>query len=370
MALTPDQFLESSVVPDSSSGSDISSIGAAFGIFQAERTTKKDYRGAYSYINITSNSQQGILSECARKFQIMKTSQAVSGTLGSASLNPNELLGLGAANLDFVFGHAVGAGVQTYLATKNKAAALFACFLSWTADYDSALEKKKKSSSYAALAVEKFIYFWEERNLGIDWEVAEFNGNLATEFTFLIDCENGYYHAGHVDAVLKHKKTGRYMVLEIKTTAIRNIDEAQYGNSGQALGYSVVVDKVAEDLKTTQEFEVLYLVYSSTNKEWVPLPFTKSRTSRLEWLQDLLLDHADISTYRKLNYFPKNGDSCWSFGGRCEHYGICDLKAMQKTNFKVFEANADKSNLPEKVDFFFTLEELSRAAIQGAVSAT
>lgn len=359
MALSADEFFDSELeIGDSNNGDGIiTPIGmdgqvATYGIEQANKTTKKDYRAAYIYINVTSYSQRQVLRKCSRAFQILKTPAVTSGA------------GLGLVNLDFVFGHSVGAGVQTYLVTRSKKAALWASFLAWTAPLDSQHERKKKASWWAALAVEKFIYYWEQ-NFADKWELAHFKGKPACELTFLLDTENGYYHAGHIDAVLRHRVTGRYMVLEIKSTAIRTVDEAQYGNSEQSLGYSVVLDKVVEDLKATALFEVLYLVYSSTNREWTGFPFTKSRTHRMEWLQELLLDHTFIGTYRNLGYFPKNGDSCWSFNSRCPHYSVCDLKSMQRTDFKVLELAPDGSNLPEPVDFQFKLSELTNAALRG-----
>lgn len=349
MPTTADDFLNDSLeVSDYDRNSTIS------GINQAQETTKKDYRAAYIYANVTSYSQRSVLHECPRKFEILK--QPGTGSL------------IGVANLDFIFGHSVGAGIQTYLITRNKQASMFACLLAWTTDLDSEIPKKGKSSWAASLAVEKFIIWWESE-MASSWELASFNGRPATELTFFLDTENGYYHAGHIDAVLRHKFSGRYMVLEIKTTSIKNVDEAQYGNSEQPLGYSLVLDKIVMDLNATNTFEVLYLVYSSTQRALVPLPFTKNRSERMEWLQDLLLDHTTIGTYIKLGYFPKRGDSCWSFGGRCSYYGLCDLKPYKRTDTL---KNFDRATmpLPEKVDFEFTLREITAAIIGGSAVMT
>lgn len=357
--LSADDFFETSIEAPEGAELSIAPIGTApanFGITQALATTKKDYRAAYIYINVTSSSQRRVLEDCSRKYQISKSPEVVAGS------------GLGLVNIDWVFGHSVGAGVQTYLATRDKQQAHFAAFLAWNADLEASFPKKGKSSVLATLAVDKFIHLWE-RDFADKWELASFAGKPATELTFMVDTENGYFHAGHIDAVLRNKYTGRYMVLEIKTTAIRAVDEAQFGNQEQALGYSIVLDKIVANLDETQEFHVLYLAYSSTNREYFPLPFTKSRTQRIEWLQDLLLDHAKIGTYRKLNYFPKNGNSCWKFNSRCPHYGICDLKSMRRTDFKVLELKEDFSNLPEKVDFVFKLSDLTAAALRSATVA-
>lgn len=338
-----EEFLDAPLFVDEQPNT-ITPIGTSFGAVQALRTSKKDYRVAYEFINITSHSQREVLHSCPRHFGITKIPNAV----GTDAIF---------LNLDFVYGHSVGAGIQTYLVTGSKQQALFASFLAWNCDLDFALPKKGKSSTLAFLAVEKFIYIWE-KNFADDWELAYFNGKPSTELTFFVDCENGYYHAGHIDAILKNKRTGRYMVLEIKTTAIRTIDEAQYANSGQALGYSIVLDKVVQDIDAVANFEVLYLVYSSTQREFTPFPFTKNRVQRAEWLQDLLLDHTLINTYRKIDLFPKRGESCWSFGRRCPHFGVCDMKSVKKDSsvFKVFDPAIHP--MPEAMDFVFKLSDL------------
>lgn len=347
MSLSADEFLDTPLSVPEATGS------VLFAPLQASRTSKKDYRAAYIYINVTSYSQRSVLHECARKFQILKTPSVGNGD-GAIS------------NLDFTFGHSVGAGIQTYLATRSKDAALFAAFLAWNAELDAELPKKGKSSALAHLAVEKFIYWWEG-GMANDWELAVFNDRPATELTFFLDCENGYYHAGHIDAILRNKNTGRYLVLEIKTTAIRNVDEAQYGNSEQPLGYSLILDKIAHSLQETASFEVLYLIYSSTQRELLPMPFTKSRTERIEWLQDLLLDHTTINTYTQLGFFPMRGEACWSFGGRCPHYGVCNLRAYKnKTEFRWLDAKT--MELPEKVDFQFSLSEITTAVLRSEVT--
>lgn len=351
--LSADDFFESEVTVTEDTELFVTPIGVQpnYGVIQSGKTTKKDYRSAYIYINVTSHSQRRVLRECGRKFQILKVPATGAGS------------GLGLVNLDFVFGHSVGAGVQTYLATRNKLQAEFACFLAWNTDLDAANEKKGKSSALALLAVDKFIRLWESE-FADKWELATFNDRPACELTFFIDTENGYYHAGHIDAVLRNRVTGRYMVLEIKTTSSRTVDEAQYGNSEQPLGYSIVLDKIAGDIGATNEFHILYFAYSSTNREYTALPFTKNRVSRVEWLQELLLDHATINTYRGLGFFPKNGESCWRFNGRCQYYGVCDLKAMRRTDFQILQVDEKRSNLPEAVDFFFTLSDLTQAALR------
>lgn len=324
-------------------------LDSTLGATQAALTTKGNYRYAYRYINITSYSQRELLHECPRKFQQIKIVRAAADSF--------EL-----PNLDFIFGHAVGAGVQAFIVTGSRNAAFFACFLAWNTDLNAEFLKKGKSFYFALLAVWKFADLWSQT--ADEWEIATFNNRAASELLFWIDCENGYYHVGHIDVILRHKVTGKYKIVEVKTTSMKNPDEAQYGNSDQALGYSVVLDSIARSIEEVSVFDVLYPVYSSTNREWTFLPFPKSRNQRAEWLQDLLLDHTTIQTYLKLGFFPKRGNACWSFSKRCPHYGICDLKdATQLGRFEKWTSGV--TAYPETPDFTFTLSQLVKGIRDG-----
>jgi hypothetical protein len=345
MTLSTEEFLSSSISTE---------VAISTATDQAAATSKKSYRDAYIYLNVTSNSQQDNLHSCPRfwrieKFPIVSTVKLFED------------------NVDFAYGHSVGAGIQTYLSTKNKQAALWAAFLSWNADHAAEHVKKCKSLDFAFLATIKFINFWQE-NWANDWELAWFQGKPATEYTFLLDTENGFFHAGHIDAILRHRISGHFMVLEIKTTSKKIPDEAAYGNSGQGLGYSIVLDQLVENLDESNRYEVLYLVYSSTVREFTPFIFTKTRTQRIEWLQDLLLDHTSINTYHKLNFFPKRGNSCVNFNRRCKYYGLCDMSsqgfgvAIDTPDHKWYIPGVSPE--PEMFDFKFKLSDFTSGIVK------
>lgn len=319
-------------------------------------TSDKAYRRLTAHENVTSYSLLSLLHTCPRKYELEKLkANADSGSSDDI------------VNLDFAFGHAVGSGIQTYAATKNITAALLACWLSWKAPWEAEKIDKRghlagKSLTWACYAVERFAY-WYEENLG-DWEVVILpSGKKAVELAFAVDSNNGFYYFGHIDTVLRHKVTGQLAVWEGKTTGFENIDEALYANSNQALGYSVVVDAIAKELGSTgTDYEVLYIVYSSKSREFQLLPFGKSRTQRADWLQDILLDHSNLATYKTLSFYPKRGENCFDgrFNSRCQWFGTCNMQnssIFPGVNLKTLN---DVHGI-EALDFTFTLAELVAA---------
>lgn len=322
------------------------SLGGAVGAdwkALAGQTTDKDYRRIVAFGNVTSYSQLTTLHECPRAFQLMKADAISEGVSDDGPQT----------NTDFAFGHSVGAGVQTLLATGNITAALFAGFVSWKADYfaDNCTEKRKtptKSIFLAQVAIESF----HAMQIADEWELYTFeDGTPGVEIAFAVDMENGYQHYGHIDLVLRNRRTGKLAIGELKTTGYKSVDEALYANSSQALSYGVILDAIAPG---QNDYEVFYFVYSAPERVWQVLPFTKSLTQKASWIQDILLDHGQIDTYRKLKFFPQRGESCINrFGRRCKYFGICSITDHAKSL-----PDIEAGTYAEDVKFRFTRSQL------------
>lgn len=322
-------------------------------------TSDKGYRKLMAHKNVTSYSKLNLLHSCPRNFELEMLSQAKPA---AASISEDNIQ----QNLDFAFGHAVGSGIQAFAATGSLVAAQLAAWLAWRAPYDAEKTDARgystgKSLTWALYAVEKFAFFYQTELA--DWEVLVLpNGKPAVELSFGVDTQNGYYHFGHIDTVLRHRSTGRLAVWEGKTTGFETVKDASYANSYQALGYSVVVDAIAHSLGfDSPDYEVLYIVYSSKSREFQLLPFTKSKTQRAEWLQDLLLNHAMIAKYQELGFFPKRGESCINkYGRQCNWFGSCHMRNSSLFPGVEVPVLSAIENL-ESLDFSFTLSELIAA---------
>lgn len=278
-------------------------------------TSQKDYAPLLRHFNVTSFSQQGALHACPRKFFKMKERAFLYGN-SSDSLN-----------VDFAFGHAVGAGVQHYIKTRNEDYSLLHAMLAWRAEFEAAIPKRRKNLWGALYAVRKFILdkapsFFEE------WEILVLpNGKAAIELSFSFHCGNGFKHYGHLDIVLRNRRTGMLMVVDCKTLGLDQAEPALYSNSTQALSYAVMLNTVMPGIV---DYDVMYLVYCTTSREWVEIPCSKTALDQAEWIKDILLDQDMIKTYHELRFFPKRGESCFDYFRRCEFYGECDKIEVDK----------------------------------------
>lgn len=225
-------------------------------------------------------------------------------------------------SVTYAFGHAVGAGIQAaLLPNATEESILWEAFKAWGADLLGENTKQTKSFWYAVNAIQKFLILRSQGYLQ-DWELVYHKGKPAIELSFIITFPDGFVYRGFVDAVLRNIVTGKVMVLELKTTSAAYLSVAQYKNSAQAIGYSIVLDAL---FPTLSSYEVLYLIYKTKTLDYEQMLFIKSYVQRARWIKELLLDIEQIKTYASHNLFPMHGESCNDWYRDCEYLDVCTL---------------------------------------------
>lgn len=305
-------------------------------------------------LKLLSHSSRILLHTCPRKYQLYRLSSTEI-----ALADEKEVL----QEVTFAYGHAVGTGVASTLEDKTEEQVIIDTFLSWDADLLDSNPKQNKSYWLAQFAVQKFL---DMRTKGflVDYELVIYEGKPATELSFQILLPDGFRYRGFVDAVLQHKTNKDIMVLEAKTTS-STAQPAMYKNSGQAVGYSVVLDIMFPELSS---YTVLYLVYESKSYAYKQLPFQKSLLQRALWLQELLIDTQIISLYHSYETYPLHGESCYDFFRDCEYLSLCTLTTKNLTK-PLTDKILEKIEI-EKGNYQFTVsfDELIQAQIAKATS--
>lgn len=301
---------------------------------------KLDYDNLRRYINVTSYSMLSELHRCPRAFQLSKAGQSS---------------GLEVLNIDFAFGHSVGDGAVEWLRSRDLDKAILTGMLSWGIPFDF-VNNKKKSIWEATFAIMQFPAFYEQTLE--DWDLFVLpNGKPAIELSICVVFPTGYKHYIHIDAVLKHRYSGKIAVYEGKTLGMNEPESSLYANSNQALSYACIMDALELDA----HYEVFYSVYCVPARKWELLPFSKDSTLRAEWILDVQMDHAAISTYRELQFFPKRGESCYNFGRRCQWFGMCNAVS----GLPEFDVLPDDEHAEES-DFVFTLDQIVNKQLEKA----
>ena len=151
---------------------------------------------------------------------------------------------------------------------------------------------------------------------------------------------------------MRHKHSRRIAVLDVKTSGFDEAEESIYANSSQALSYALVLQACLQE--ELVDYEVLYLVYSSTARDWQLLSFPKQMLDQAEFVKDLLFTHNLIETYADTDFFPKRGNACYEYFRRCEFYGDCGNTAGERLPELAFDKEA------ETTDYVVELSEVVR----------
>lgn len=299
-------------------------------------------------IHFVSYSSLNLLHSCPRKFELAK--------LGGEKP--------GFKTLHFTFGSAVGAGIQElFLSGGDLGKAYLAAFNAWDMDLFEGLDPEKPLKNHAKsfpYVIEAIKRFEPEYNvLRGEWEVytyeVEGNQRAAVELSARVEFPDSFVYRIYIDVVLRNKVTGMLVVLELKTDGMKYVAEEKYGNSNQALSYSVILDKIAQGITS---FDVWYFVYYTSLEKWEFFSFTKSRLQKANWIRTVLYDTGNIKRCLGSGFFPKQGESCLEFGSACEYYGSCDMSnnALHAGPHTI-RARVAKE-LKEEYDFNFTLQEI------------
>lgn len=322
------------------------------GIFDplTKKNSKQDrYRTLMRGGNMFSYSTFQMFVGCERKWHLNKLEHSLRGQEQSITRNED--------NIDFAFGKAVESGVHAILLGKPSHQVYFDMLRAWDIPLLAQHPKgKAKTFMDAWIAVDKFS--WINGCLFPGWEIAYFNGKPAIELALCVDLENGKYYCGHVDVVLFNPIENRYRVLEIKTTGLKWTHPAMYKNSGQANGYSIVLDSIVEDLEATSTYEVFYLQFSTEMDKWDVYNFTYSRSNRASWINTILLDINRVQTYITISFFPKRGGNCLSYGKPCVYFDVCDLSPEYFNGTGEMDIIEEEELSEQNFDFYFTISEI------------
>jgi PD-(D/E)XK nuclease superfamily len=302
-----EEFLSSTPVDSGDSSQD---HRAGTGESGGEAFQEEGYTGSVDYrIRQLSYSSLLTLHSCPRKFQLNR--------LRSTHRTEEDQR----SSITFAYGHVVGEAIQLALDNRSEAEIIWRMFLMWHTDLLARDDKGNKSFWEAVTALQRFQALRDQGFLN-EYELVYFDGRPAIELSFAIDLPDGFRLRGFVDAVLRNKINGKILVLECKTTGSATVNPATYKNSAQAIGYSIVLDHLFPEMSS---YEVLYLIYTTKDREYNPIPFTKTYLQRALWIRELLLDVETIKLYEAAEVYPMRGESCFSFFRECEFFQTCTL---------------------------------------------
>jgi len=306
-------------------------------------------------LKLISHSSRCTLHACPRKFQLYRLNSKQLEAKGDRATEDT---------ITFAYGHTVGLGIQSVLEGKTENRVYLDMLLEWDTDLLAVNPRQKKSFWEACFAIQRFVNILSTGFLD-DWELVEYQDKPAIELSFQILMPGGFIYRGFVDAVLRNTLTGEIMVLENKTTSYEP-NSANYKNSGQALGYSIVLDILFPKLSS---YTVLYLAYHTKGREFTTFEFQKSLLQKALWLQELYLDCKQIEMYEEFEIYPMHGENCFNFFKECEYLGLCTLttenitKPYTTVDKERLESDSDRYQFT--VDFYDLIQAQLEKGTEG-----
>lgn len=309
---------------------------------------------AYSQIagkHVVSYSKLEDLHSCPRKFELLNI------------LNANPVQG-GEDNIDFMFGHAVGTGVQMLKAGLSIDEAILYASLEWKADIYAIMPRKKKSFYFALHAVRVAVN--EVLPIIQDYDIFEWTGDdgvsrSGIETYFRLELANGKtMYEGHIDLLCIHKTTRKLAVFEIKTNAFSMVHEATYSNSYQVDGYSLfcaaLQHKYGEkyNIAPSESIDVRYIIFKVPSQDYEFMPLSKSYRHWNKFWKDIHSDIEVLDKYENESNYPCRGGACYDYFRPCFFFGTCHYP-----NHRFASYNARFEDAPEEPETFAASEIVS-----------
>jgi len=294
-----------------------------------------------SRLKLLSNSSNGLLHSCPRKYQLTK--QWPENTRDET--------------VDTSYGKMFGEGIQRLLIGDSLQDAWLHAITQWTMEID---DFKRRKTFWGCLEAIKDFHDFAGRILLSEYEAVAFNGKWSNELSFCILLPDGFYYRGYMDIVLRHKQSGRILVVDVKTTNMKYSTPYKFQHSPQAIGYSIVLDYIAPECNS---YDVMYFEYCVEVNKYVEHTFTIDYLQRAEWIKDLLTDIEIIKLYSQYENWPKHGgNACDSYGRPCYFMDYCNMRTNNLIGTKVtmdaLDYERNNSSIEFNYDFHIKIEDL------------
>lgn len=276
---------------------------------------------------LISHSSRGTWRSCERRFQFIKL-------LGAQTVGNDASTASGA-------GQALHVGFQSWLAYKDIDRAVYDMMLAYPIQFETnPMADRSLEACYATLlAMVQHINFGRYELAWID--IAGEHRPMV-EVPFIINLLNfslsdtaqiPVRYRGYIDIVLYDRQDDVYIVVDIKSHRNNRLSDMTpvYHYDDQCLPYALVLERLLN--RPINNLTVKYLSVYIDHLNPVPrmYQFEKNAESMRDWAQGLLYDLQQMKTCYRLDWFPRRGSACVSYGAQvCKFYEICGYRGPEQ----------------------------------------
>ena len=235
-------------------------------------------------------------------------------------------------------GTAMHRGFQAYLVNKDEEKALWELCRAFPIEAEfmqsndyrsleacvSTLTEMMDSTAFGEYELAEIIH--PETGLAVPAIEVPFEIQFGKEGGLSLPDGRGFAFVGYMDAILRHKNTGHFRTMDIKTHRRNTKDAtANYMFNAQQIPYGIMIEQILGEQGSVDSFDVLYLdtyvdLIEPRVEEYV---FVKDKDDVQEWLTNTVMQLQNIARFAEMDYFPRTGSGCTSWMKPCHWLDMC-----------------------------------------------
>lgn len=236
-------------------------------------------------------------------------------------------------------GSALHAGYQSYLIHQDEDRALWDMCRAYPIQAEFMQDKDDRSLEAACATLQEMIdsstfgmyelaqIIHPETGLPVPAIEVPFEIRFAKDNGLQLNDGRGFAFVGYIDAILRHRTTGAYRTMDIKTHRRYAKDAtANYKFHAQQLPYGIAIEHVQGN--SVDSFDVLYLdtfvdLLEPRCEEYI---YVKNQEDVQEWLMNTVMQLQGLARYSQMDYFPRTGGGCTAWNKACYWLDVCESR--------------------------------------------
>lgn len=160
-------------------------------------------------------------------------------------------------------------------------------------------------------------------------------------------CKYQVCYIGYIDFILFALLKQEYCTVDLKTTRDKRYDPSvKYQFSQQVMPYELVLQHMLGAKIADMENKYMHVYVDVLEPKVSMYNFPQSNDMLEDWVSGLIIDIRQIQEFYKADWWPRNGNSCSAFFGKCSHFDYCSSR--NKESIKTYRGQQEKDVVPVK----------------------
>jgi len=143
-------------------------------------------------------------------------------------------------------------------------------------------------------------------------------------------CKYQICYIGYIDFILFQLMKEQYCTVDLKTTRDKRYDPSiRYQFSDQVMPYELVLQHMLGRKIADMENKYMHVFVDILEPTVSMYNFPQSGDMLEDWVSGLIANIKQIQQFYKMDWWPRNGNNCSAFYGKCTHFDYCTSRDKQ-----------------------------------------